>query len=338
MWCRLCWCLALLVGLAAPARADIEAGEMCTLRRDLYVSVKTGQGSASLPIAKGTKIEVMAVAGSAARVQSNEMSGRADLLDLEEACSRAVRQCKLYDAIEVQQKRTMDGRAWRIKPGATVSILDRDRNWTRVKVGPVEGYTETTAINGSCSNIEVVQAKQDDDEDKAGFRPFDVPTPTKSQKVVLVPWVIGPGVSEDVAELFEDQFGRAVENRRTDVRGLDDDRPSRGRRRATLKAHLKGLKKPARDKGVSFLVTGELKKIPTDSMLLSGDLDEAELDNLIEEAPGKYVLILAVFDITKGQVLKTVRTEPSLTLGNPWATKAEAVVAKALPSRGRKTE
>ncbi|MGV6814650.1 MAG: response regulator, partial [Phycisphaerales bacterium] len=50
-----------------------------------------------------------------------------DLLDVEEACTRALRQCQLLSNIEVHERATLDGRAWRIKKGATVTIVENGK-------------------------------------------------------------------------------------------------------------------------------------------------------------------------------------------------------------------
>src|SRR5690606_34298977 len=103
-----------------------------------------------------------------------------------------------------------------------------------------------------------------------------------------------PEASAIDARALEDALSAALLERRADVMGLREPRPSAEARRVDAKVHLYEAASLGAHMGVPFVITGHLAR----------------------EGEGR-LLSLSVYDVKKGRLVRTVRVRPTNHPKNP---------------------
>jgi hypothetical protein len=350
---------ALLLLLVAP-RADafvISVGATCQLTREVSIDIKTGQGRAKVPLAPGAKLTVVAVTAVSSRIQSGDFEGMIDNAKLEDACSYATETCALKNAVKVNERIDGEGKAWRIKPGGKLEILARGSPWSTVRIGPVEGFIESAALQEQCPTADVDPLPSDDErtrEDDEGLdddddrddgsddevdddgtraqeaTPLVLKRPMKGTRVLLLPFLLDGRRDDGLAVLYEDALTGALTKSRTDTTGPTGKRPNARSRALTTKQVLVDLVPAAREAGLSHLIIVELsreavEKEPERRTVRFDDED----DGYTERAD---LLVVTVFDIKARKVTKRLQVTPSLAFKDPWAERTVKVLETVLPT------
>lgn len=349
--------VAVLVGVLASAslaRAGdfvISAGAACRLERDIQIDVKTGQGRVKIPLSKGTRLSVIAVAQNAARVASGDFEGNIDNATLEEACAYAAETCTLKAPVKVSERVGGEGKAWRIKTGGKLEILARDTLWSTVRIGPVSGFAETAALVEQCPELaaETPASASRDDEIDEGVTDTDDPTlygeeeeeeseertplvlrrPPKGTRVMIVPALLDGRSDVARAVRYEEDLTVAFMKARSDAVGPSGDRPNAISRALTAKQVLVELVPAARELGVTHLVLIELthdKAAPAakNRAIVFDDEPDAMHDRA-------DLLFVTVFDVAQKKVTKRVKVSPTNDERDDWAGRALTSLAPHLP-------
>lgn len=345
------------LGVAAgPAAAELQEGDTCEARQSVDVKVRSNRGQVTLPIDKGDPIEVLNIFGDQARVRSGEMTGVARLSDLEEACRPAARKCQLKAPVTIEQVPDGSGRRWKIKTGGVLTVTEKLPAFSRVTIGPVEGYVPTDELASICIPIggQAPDTKPlgDGDDDTAPAttakttprKPVAFPPVMAGKSVVVAPLCISDKADGDMAALLETQLAATLDQRRTDISPPGADRPLNRSRKTELKTHLKDLVPGAEAAGINYVITGRLKRIVETRELTEEEIERQELEERLdtpddereklETTTTRDVLQVVVFDIEKRRVTRSVLIEPSLNKNSNWAEEVSAALDRALPSAG----
>jgi len=343
------------LAFAPLARAGdfvISVGAACRLERDIQIDVKTGQGRVKIPLSKGARLSVIAVAQNAARVASGDFEGNIDNATLEEACSYAAETCTLKAPVKVSERVGGEGKAWRIKTGGKLEILARDTLWSTVRIGPVSGFAETAALVEQCPELaaETAASASSDDEIDEGVTDTDDPTlsgdededeeseertplvlrrPPKGTRVMIVPALLDGRNDVARAVRYEEDLTVAIMKARSDAVGPSGDRPNAISRAITAKQVLVELVPAARELGVTHLVLIELthdKAAPAakNRAIVFDDEPDAMHDRA-------DLLFVTVFDIAQKKVTKRVKVSPTNDERDDWAGRALTSLAPHLP-------
>jgi hypothetical protein len=163
--------LLVAVALCGPAAAQVQEGDTCEAQSPLDVRVRSNRGQMVLPIDKGEPIEVLSIAGDNARVRSGDMTGTVRLSELEDACRPAAKKCQLSAPVTIEQVPDGTGRRWKIKTGGVLTVTERLPAFSRVTIGPVEGYVPSDELAEIC--IPVAGKRSSEDDGKAAAKPKD---------------------------------------------------------------------------------------------------------------------------------------------------------------------
>jgi len=229
--------------LSPGALADMQRGDRCRLKAELMVKIRSGRGWVEVPLPPGAAVDVLAVVEESARIRSDNIEGRTVTSNLVDACKKPQQKCTLYKPLEVQAKRTLDGRAWRVKSGANLTVLSQDRTFTEVRVGQIGGFGDTEGFWRKCDRTEEVEVFDDEAiaSTQIRYAGFPLRNLKGRQRIALVPFVTHAGVDDNRAALFEDQLGAEVIDGRVDTANFESPRQTAPTRRSKLKPHLAHL-------------------------------------------------------------------------------------------------
>lgn len=318
--------LALAVGLAVPAAA-FERGDTCDLKAPLKVTMKGRAGQVETTLERGAQIEVVSVSdGGISLILSGELKGRVATVDLESACLGHLRSCTLSSPVMMYESNRSDSRSWRVKPGATVSILKKGKTWAAVRVEDLQGFVKSSEITGAC-------ARRDDDDDgigrgqdgdqghdlgeggEGGDGPAEAVERGDGPGVLLLPFHLeGAAPAGDADALADDLFARLAFYR-PDAGRLGAE----GSRDRPWKEQIASSARRARAADTAFVLVGRVAIEPAPVGGRRDDLD-------------RYLLQLAVVDAKSGKVLKAVRAHPTLRPGDTWAELALAALLPSVPA------
>ena len=198
--------LASLLIAATPAAADVNEGDTCTAQEQLDVRVRNNQALMVLPIEPGEPIEILSLNESRARIRSNDITGVVQISDLERACRPAARQCQLKSPVTIEQVPDGTGRRWKIKTGALLTVVDKLPAFSRVTIGPVQGYVPSDELAEVCVAIETKTNLPDTNAPAASATsaperprtPVALPPVKAGTSIVIAPLCMNKGASGDL--------------------------------------------------------------------------------------------------------------------------------------------
>ncbi len=294
---------ALLCAAAFPAVA-IEKGDVCTVKSPLPMVVNRPEGRIESTIDRGVDVTVVVVGDEGrARITTGDATGSVATRDLEAACAGTLQVCRLNDDVMLYEKTRSDSQAWRLKPGALVSVLRSGKTWSHVRAADLEGFVKAEEIRGRCA-LDAGGVVTDTDEPELTE---DVER-GEGPGILFLPFVVeGAAAANDadaVGDLLYDRLGAY----RPDAARLPMTVP----RTSRWKANAESARARARAAGFAYAVVGKLA---------------------VEEIDGKSGLVLSValLDSKSGRVLKGARVRPTTRLDDTWP---ETVLAAVLPFAG----
>lgn len=304
--------VALLVVVAAPAHAELAAGDACKLSAPVVVKLRSSvQGTIETELSAGTEITVTDPGLQVTRIVSGEVEALAPTPPLEAACAAVKERCVLAEAIKMATAPGAGGKqkVFRVKQGATLSVLERGPSRSRVLVGGVLGRVNTRHLDEKCRRVALAPPSGAvTDEEEAPDDELDVAPAPEGVRVAVLAFAIAPGASAVDARAFEDELSAALQRRRGDVVGPPGPRPDEDARRMDAAAHLAAAAKLGARMGVPYVVTGHLAR------------DGAT-----------RVLSLSVYDVKKGRLVRTVRARPTYHKKDPWADVTSRYLNEVLP-------
>jgi hypothetical protein len=348
--------VVLAVALLAAPQAHafvISVGAVCQLNRDVSLDIKTGQGRMRVPLVKGKRLTIVVVTAVSSRVQSGNLEGMLDNSVLEDACSYAVETCTLKNPIKISERMDGEGKAWRIKPGGKLEILARGSPWSTVRIGPVEGFVEASALLEQCPApdaepvLEDDGAVADDDDDvdlgdddegdgaeQAAATPLVLRRPPSGTRVLLLPILLDGRRDDGLAALYEDTLTATLTKKRGDAAGPSGKRPNARSRSLTTKQVLIDLVPAARDAGLTHLIIAELTfdTASADSERRTVKFDDEDV-GLIER---RDLLVVTVFDIAHRKVTKRLKVPVSLEVKDTWPDRTLEALTPVLPTQHTK--
>lgn len=299
----------LALALASPtARAELSSGDDCRLSKPLLVKLRNSvQGSVETELPRGTEITISDAGLQVSRIQSGEVEALASTSSLEAVCAVPRARCVLTEPIKMATERSPRGgksKVFKVKAGATLSILERGPSRSRVLVGNVRGRVNTEHLDEKCRQL----AEGASAPVTAAATVGSVTPPAAGTRVAVLPFVVAKNASAVDARVFEDRITEALQKRRRDVVGPKDPRPAASERLADPKQHLATDGQVGAQLGVPYVVAAHL----------SGQ--------------GKArVLSLSVVDVRSGRVVRTVRARPTHREADPWADVSSGFLHEVLP-------
>ena len=288
---------------AAPGRA-LDKGDVCSLKAPLPMVVNRPQGRIEATIDRGVDVTVVVVGDEGrTRITTGDATGSVATRDLEAACAGTLQVCRLNDDVLLYEKTRSDSQAWRLKPGALVSVLRSGKTWSHVRAEDLEGFVKADEIRGRCAldagGVVTDTAEPELTEDvERGEGPG----------VLFLPFILEGAApahdADDIGDLFYDRLGAY----RPDAARL----PLTVARTVRWKQHAESARARARAAGFAYVVVGKVG---------------------VEDAGGKGVLVLSValVDSKSGRILKGARVRPTTRLDDTWP---ETVLAALLPFAG----
>lgn len=304
--------LASLVTTSA-ARAELAAGDACKLSAPVVVKLRSSvQGTVETELPAGTDITISDPGLQVTRILSGEVEALAPTSPLEAACAKVKERCVLDDAIKMATAPSAGGRqkVFRVKRGATLSVLERGPSRARVLVGGVLGRVNTAHLDEKCRRVAVPSARGAGDEraEDASEGELAIAPAPEGVRVAVLPFAIAPGASAVDARAFEDELAAALQQRRGDVVGPQGERPGAEARRMDAQAQLADAAALGARMGVPYVITGHLAR------------DGAT-----------RVLSLSVYDVKKRRLVRTVRARPTYHQKDPWADVTSKYLNEVLP-------
>lgn len=321
-----CVC-ALALAISAPAHAGLRTGDRCKATRQVTLKAESGLDTT---VSAGDEIEVLKPGRTFTRVLVGDLEGRIATVDLEEICSPARDLCTLQAPIKMTEAKRGKKRAFKIKAGAEVEIVEAGKKRARVRIGNMEGLVKVAELKERCEpkaepraaavdKAERRDAGETKPDGKTTFPDLPPVTPAPSGvKVALLPFAVGPGVDPVAHRHIEDSVAGAFLEGRTDAAAFLEQPGLVEERDRPLKDHLNLARRIGAAMGVDVVLTGRLDKDPKDAKAFS--------------------LQLAAVDVKASRVRKGVTLHPTLRPEDPWASAAARVFAPALPKGGARVE
>ena len=302
--------LSASLALALPAVA-VETGDTCKVRSTLAITMKGASGTLRATIDPGTTLEVLSVGDQGfSRVRAGEMVGSVSTLDLESACSGALRMCKLATPVQMFEETRSDSKAYLLKEGAALSVLKRGKTWAAVRIEDLTGFVKSEDIQRSCV---VVSGVPESRGEGGGDAQVEAVERGEGPGLLLGPFHLeGAAPAGPADALLDTLFDRAAFFRPDAGRvGLE------GKRDLPWKKQVEAAAKRARGAEMAFALAGSLS------------VESPSKEDPLTE---RYLLQLAVVDAKTGKVLKGARVRPTLNPEDDWADRALAVLLPTLPT------
>jgi hypothetical protein len=297
--------MAILMVLASRSALAFERGDTCTLEAPLPMVMRRPEGRVETTIDRGVEIIVQAV-GDEGRIgiTTGDASGSVSARDLEAACAGTLQLCRLKDPITMYEKTRSDSQAWKLKPGATVSVLRSGKVWSHIRVDDLEGFVGANEVKGACVAIEggVVNDNAD-------------PTVTEEVErgegpgVLFLPFQLEGAAPQGQVDAIGDLFFERLAIYRPDAARLTDTE----RRAGKWKAYVARVSSRATAAGMNYAVVGH-----------------AAVENV--DGKGVIVVSMAAIDARAGTISKGIRVKTSLDLADPWPENTLAVLLPFLAS------
>lgn len=307
---RLAASMVALLAFAAPSMA-VESGDTCKVRAQLKITMKGAAGTIDATIDRGTLVEVLSVGDQGfARVRAGEMVGSVSTLDLESACTGALRTCKLKAPVLMYEENRSDSKSYRLKEGASLSILKRGKTWAAVRIEDLSGFVKTDDVAKSCVADDDGGDTKGGGDQGAGIEAVDR---GEGPGLLVLPFhVEGAAPIGPADALLDVLFDRTLYFRPDTGRvGVD------GPRGLAWTAQVEAAAKRARGAEMAFALVGRLA------------LEPPSKDDPLTE---RYLLQIALVDAKTGKVLKGARVRPTLRPEDDWPDRLLAALLPVLPA------
>jgi len=290
-----------LVGAAASPAGAVERGDTCTLKAVLPFTVnQRGAGRIETVLDVGTEVTVVAVGDEGRlRVTTGDATGSVATRDFEAACAGTLQSCSLTSAVVLYARTRSDSQSWRLKEGATLSVLRAGSVWAHVRIDDLEGYVKAPELKAACKTSSGSVA--------------DTAEPAITEEVLrgdgpgvlfLTPLLEGAAPVGDV-DLAAAHFFERLAIYRPDAATL----PLNGSRTATTwKSHMEASAARARGAGFAYVLVskGSIEAQPNGSAVLA--------------------ISMVLIDAKTGAALKGVRVRPTSAVDDLWAEQALATL------------
>lgn len=295
MWSRVLL-LAMGLGLGAVPASALSRGESCVLQAPLPMVVTQRQGRVEVTIDKGVEVTVVAP-GDEGRtgVSTGDAAGTVATRDLEAACAGTLQSCRLTAPVTMFEQTRSDSKAWRLKPGATVSVLRTGKVWTHLRLADLEGFARQDELKPAC---EFVVPEAGEVEVTVEVERGDGPG------VLLLPFLLEKNAPAGEADAVADLFFERLAIYRPDAARLP---LSTTRDAVKWKAHTEAAAVAARSAGLTYAIIGQAS---------------------VDASGGKPALVLnlAVVDARAKKILKGIKVRPTLKPEDLWMENALAVL------------
>ena len=146
--------LALGLGLVTMPAFALDRGERCVLQAPLPMVVAQRSGTIEVTIDKGVEVTVVA-SGDEGRtgISTGDAAGTVATRDLEAACAGTLQSCRLTAPVTMFEQTRSDSKAWRLKPGAVVSVLRTGKVWTHLRLADLEGFDRQEELKPACQSV-----------------------------------------------------------------------------------------------------------------------------------------------------------------------------------------
>ena len=127
--------LLMIITLSSSTTAlAFERGETCTLQSPLPMVMRRAEGRVESTVDAGTEVVVQVIGDEwRIRISTGDATGSVSARDLEAACAGTLQLCRLNDTITMYENTRSDSRAWKLKSGATVSVLRSGKVWSHLR-------------------------------------------------------------------------------------------------------------------------------------------------------------------------------------------------------------
>lgn len=313
-----------LLTFAAPATA-VGSGDTCKVRAPLKITMKGAAGTIDATIERDTLVEVLSVGDQGyARVRAGEMVGSVSTLDLESACTGALRTCTLKAPVMMFDENRSDSKSYRLKEGASLSILKRGRTWAAVRIEDLTGFVKSDDVAKHCVAADETVGSGASDPG-LGVEAVDR---GEGPGLLVLPFHVEGATPIGSADAFLDVLFDRVSFFRPDAARVGVE----GARDIAWSAQVAAAAKRARGADTAFALIGRLA------------LEPPSKDDPLTE---RYLLQLALVDAKSAKVLKGARVRPTLRPEDDWADRLLAALLPVLPAApgarpppipGKKTE
>jgi hypothetical protein len=281
----------LLVTCSSPTWA-IEKGESCTLQSPLPMVVNRPQGRIEATLDRGVVVSVLVVGDEGrSRVTTGDAAGSVATLDLESACAGTLQICRLESPVMLYAKTRSDSQAWRLKPGATVSVLRSGKTWAHLRVDDLEGFSKSDEVKAACRGADGGTV-----EDTVDTEITEDVERGEGPGILFLPLLLeGTAPAGPTAEVGDVLFERLAAYR-PDAARLPQ---TTGLAAGKWKADVDNASARARSAGFAYVVVGKVG---------------------VETVDGKVTLMLstAIVDAKAKTILKAARVRPTTRPQDPW--------------------
>ena len=285
------------IGLAGPAVA-FDKGDVCTLKAPLLVTINRPEGKVETTLDPGTDVEVVVVGDEGrTRINTGDAKGAVATRDLEAACAGTLRTCRLTRELLLFEKNRSDSRSWKLKPGASLSVLRTGKVWAHLRIDDLEGFAKTDELRPACpiaGELKITEAEPTEEVERG-----------EGPGVLLLPLLLEGAAPAGTADLLAEAFFDRLIYYRPDAARLptlDGSVPEEN-----WKKHVQASAVRARSAGLAYVVVGKLG---------------------VESAGDKGVLVvsLALVEAASGTVIKALRARPTMRPEDLWAENTLAVM------------
>lgn len=293
--------LVLATMCAGPSWA-MERDETCTLQSPLPIIINRPEGRLEATLDRGVEVTVLVVGDEGrSRVTTGDAAGSVATRDLEAACAGTLQVCRLEKPVVMYAKTRSDSQAWRLKPGATLSVLRSGKAWAHARVDDLEGFINADELKVACRGLaggalEKTAEPEVTEEVERGEGPG----------VLFLPLLLDGAAPAASADSIGDLLFERLAAYRPDAARLP---LSSARTAGKWRAHVETASARARAAGFAYVLVGKLG---------------------VETVDGKGVLVLstAMVDARASKIMKGVRMRPTMRLEDPWP---EQMLATLLP-------
>jgi hypothetical protein len=254
--------------------------------------VNRPQGRIEATLDRGVVVTVLVVGDEGrSRVTTGDAAGSVATRDLESACAGTLQICRLASPVMLYAKTRSDSQAWRLKEGATVSVLRSGKTWVHLRVDDLEGFSKSDEVKAGCRG-----SAGGDVEDTVDTEITEEVERGEGPGILFLPLLLeGTAPVGPTAEVGDVLFERLAAYR-PDAARLPQ---TTGLAAGKWKADVDNASARARSAGFAYVVVGKIG---------------------VETVDGKVVLMLstAIVDAKANTILKAARVRPTTRPQDPW--------------------
>ena len=283
-----------VVALAAVPATALENGDVCTLKTPLSMTMNRSEGKVEATLNTGSTVEVTAV-GDEGRtgINTGNIKGNVATKDLEAACAGTLQLCRVTQDLLIFEKNSSDTRGWRIKVGASLSMLRTGKVWAHVRIDDIDGFAKVDELRERCLLIPAV-------EPAGNAQPLPIEEVERGEGpgVLLLPFITEGAAPAGSADVLADHFFNGLAAYRPDVARLGSHHSSE----LKWNKYVEESSARARNAGLRYLILGIVGV-------------EAESPS---EPQQQLLISIALVDSESTSTLKAVRSHPTLNPEDPW--------------------